>query len=374
LIGSQGAMQKFQPMEEVETHRFLRQVLAKPDDLAVHIRRNAGSIILMISHGYELKPGIDPLVELADRVTEQFAVSTAPGGFMVDIIPLLRYVPAWFPGADFKRKAAVWGATLNELIEVPHNFVKQQMAAGTHRPSFTSSLLEDKQLTEEEETDIKWSSGSLYSGGADTTVSSIYSFFLAMTLHPEVAKKAQAEIDHVVGNDRLPTFADRDQLPYVEALVKEVFRWNSVVPTGVPHRAMEDGIHEGYFIPKGSLIIANVWKLTHDPRIYSNPMAFEPARFLATEDKAPELDPRELSFGFGRRICPGLQLADSSVFISCAMSLAVFDISKCVENGVVIEPVNERTTGTISHPKPFRCSIVPRSERAVSLIQGELNN
>lgn len=64
------------------------------------------------------------------------------------------------------------------------------------------------------------------------TVSAIYSFFLAVTLHPEIAKKAQAEIDSVVGNDRLPTFADREHLPYLDALVQEVFRWNSVVPTG----------------------------------------------------------------------------------------------------------------------------------------------
>ena len=54
-----------------------------------------------------------------------------------------------------------------------------------------------------------------------------------MTLHPEVAKKAQAELDVVVGNDRLPTFADREQLPYLDALTKEVLRWNTVAPTGM---------------------------------------------------------------------------------------------------------------------------------------------
>jgi len=66
-----------------------------------------------------------------------------------------------------------------------------------------------------------------------------------------------------------------------------------------------------------------------------------------------------------------MNLADVSVFVSCALSLAVFDITKCVENGVVVEPVHDCTTGTISHPKPFKCSIKPRSEKAVSLIQAE---
>lgn len=192
-----------------------------------------------------------------------------------------------------------------------------------------------------------------------------------MALHPEVMKKAQAEIDAVVGNDRLPTFADREHLPYLDALTKEVLRWNTVAPTGVPHRAVQDDVHAGYFIPKGSLVIANIWKLTHDPRTYANPFTFNPDRFISSEGKTAELDPHGLCFGFGRRICPGLHLADASVFISCAMSLAVFDISKCIENGIIIEPVHENTTGTISHPKPFKCSIKPRSQKAVSLIQAE---
>jgi cytochrome P450 len=63
----------------------------------------------------------------------------------------------------------------------------------------------------------------------------MYSFFLALTLHPEVLKQAQSEIDAVVGSERLPNFADRPYLPYVNALVLEVFRWHTVVPTGEPH-------------------------------------------------------------------------------------------------------------------------------------------
>lgn len=72
------------------------------------------------------------------------------------------------------------------------------------------------------------------SGGADTTTAAVYAFFLAMVLFPEVQKKAQSEIDAVVGSERLPTFADQPHLPYVNALVTEVLRWNSVVPIGMP--------------------------------------------------------------------------------------------------------------------------------------------
>ena len=111
------------------------------------------------------------------------------------------------------------------------------------------------------------------------TVSAIHTFVLAMTLYPEVQKRAQAEIDLVVGNDRFPTFEDRPQLPYIEAIVKEIFRWKPLAPTSMfihsstiisltflsyrrvalPHRMMEDVVHEGYFIPKGTSVFGNIW-------------------------------------------------------------------------------------------------------------------
>lgn len=116
-------------------------------------------------------------------------------------------------------------------------------------------------------------------------MSAIYAFFKAITIYPEVAAVAQAEIDSVVGADRFPSFSDRNNLPFVNALVLEVLRWHSVVPLGmlfpsplgynalkliseqgVPHVVMEDDIHEGYFIPKGSLVIANIW-FVHSPSL-----------------------------------------------------------------------------------------------------------
>ncbi|KAJ7228990.1 cytochrome P450 [Mycena pura] len=371
IIGSRTSMKQFHPVEELETRRFLRRVLAKPADLPNHIRKTAGAIILRISHGYDVKENNDPFVQLAEQATEQFSLSTAPGGFMVDLIPALRHVPTWFPFTGWRVKANAWAATLNQMVEQPYNFVKHQMATGVAPISFTSTLLEPKGLSAEEEFDIKWSSASLYSGGADTTVSAVYAFFLAMALNPAVQAKAQREIDAVTGGDRLPTFADRDDMPYVDALVKELLRWHSVTPTGVPHRAMRDDVYEGHFIPKGALVIVNIHRLTHDVRTYTDPMTFNPDRFITAPGRPAEMDPRSVCWGFGRRICPGMQLADASLFISCALSLAVFDVSKRVENGQVVVPVHENTTGTISHPVPFQCTVKPRSEKAVQLIQAE---
>ncbi|KAG2138828.1 cytochrome P450 [Suillus cothurnatus] len=369
VIGSRAVMSVYEPVEEIETRRFLKRVFAKPEQLQAHVRHTAGAIILRISYGYDVKENNDPFVDLADRGMDQLSQSTAPGAFMVDIIPWLVKVPEWFPGAGFKRLAREWHQTLEEMVDAPYKFVKDQMATGIAPASFTSNLLEGRTLSAEDDHMVKWSALTLYSGGADTTVSAIYSLFLAMTLFPDVQKKAQAEIDAVVGTDRFPSFEDRDSLPYIEALVKEVLRWNAVAPTGVVHCVSEDDIHDGYYIPKGSLIIPNIWFMLNDPRTYANPSQFNPERFLDNNGKDPELEPRTICFGFGRRICPGLHLADASVWLSIVMSLAVFDISKVVENGVEITPEVDHTSGTISHPKPFKCSIKPRSAKAIALIQ-----
>ena len=80
-----------------------------------------------------------------------------------------------------------------------------------------------------------------------------------MSLYPEVQRKTQEEIERVIGTDRLPTFDDRDNLPYVDAIVKEALRWHPVAPMGVPHMTTEDDIYEGYFIPKGALLLPNIW-------------------------------------------------------------------------------------------------------------------
>jgi len=372
IIGSRAALEVYHPIEEIETRRFLKRVSLNPEQLRAHVRHTAGAIILRISHGYEVKENNDPFIDLADRAMDQFSRSTAPT-FVVNIVPFLTNVPEWFPGAGFKRLAREWAKTRQDMVSIPFKFVKDQMAAGIAPMSFTSNLLEGRTLSAEEEDVAMWSAATLYAGGADTIVSPLYSIFLAMTLFPDVQKKAQAEIDAVVGPDRLPSFTDRDSLPYTEALVKEVFRWSVVGPTAMFHRVTEDDIHDGYYIPKGSLVIPNIWFMLNDPRTYANPSQFNPERFLDNNGKDPELDPRKICFSFGRRICPGLHLADTSVWISTAMSLAVFDISKVVEQGIEITPEVDHTSGTVCHPKPFKCSIKPRSAKAIAHIQQDVN-
>lgn len=146
-----------------------------------------------------------------------------------------------------------------------------------------------------------------------------------MLLHPSSLLAAQKEIDRVIGADRLPTLSDRSKLPYIDALVKEVLRWHPIVNVNLPHVVMEDDTYDGYLIPKGSIILANIFAFTHSLSTYSSPMLFNPSRFLGP---APEKDPRGVVFGFGRRICVGKELADTSIWVAIAVCCAVFNIKK----------------------------------------------
>ncbi|PYH85331.1 cytochrome P450 [Aspergillus uvarum CBS 121591] len=378
VFGSPTAASRFEPMQEKEAAHFLARILESPDDLVEHIRSEAGSFILNLVYGYKTnKQGSDPLVELAHKVMEEFAQASLPGEYLVDLIPWLRLVPDWVPGMKFKRVARDWQQNLTRMTEIPYAFVRHKMETQKHSDCFLSQLLR----AAEDESSHKWTALSLYSAGADTarrptshdwTVSALSTFILAMTLYPHVQRKAQAEIAEVIGENRLPIFNDRSDLPYINALVKEVLRWHPVTPMALPHTNVESDVFHGYFIPKDSIILPNVWAFMHDPSTYHDPMTFMPERFLFLEGQSPELDPRKMVFGFGRRLCPGRILAESSIFIIVAQFLAVFEVKTRQksqdENHKQVTP--EFQPGVISHPAPFDFRVRARSPQCEALIRG----
>src|SRR6202012_5880497 len=102
------------------------------------------------------------------------------------------------------------------------------------------------------------------------------------------------------GPSRRPDFRDRQALPYIDALVKEVLRWHPVAPMGVPHLTTKADVYDEHFIPENSFVLPNIWAILHDPAVYNDPEKFDPSRFLGP---SPDPDPHNLSFGFGRRVC-----------------------------------------------------------------------
>ncbi|EJT98919.1 cytochrome P450, partial [Dacryopinax primogenitus] len=153
--------------------------------------------------------------------------------------------------------------------------------------------------------------------------------------HPHIMRAAQESIDVVCGL-RPPSFEDREKLPYIEALIKEMMRWGSGVPAGIPHVASEvDGsvYYREYTIPKGTVFFDNIWSVliqTRDPSVYTSPEVFDPTRFLDESGKllpaTPDTRLDLLRFGHGRRVCPGKGFAVNGLFIAITYLLWAFTL------------------------------------------------
>ncbi|KAJ6508852.1 cytochrome P450 [Mycena sanguinolenta] len=290
----------------------------------------AGAIIMETVYGYSVQSTNDHFVALSEKAVKKLSDSVFPGSVVVNTFPFLRYLPSWMPGAGFQRYAAA------RLIEANrYDEVAMQAVAGT-----------------------------AYAAGADTTVSPLATFFLAMALYPEIQKKAQTELDAVIGTRRLPEFEDRSLLPFAEALYRELMRWRPVGRLGVAHASTEDDVYDGYFIPKGSPLA-----MTRNETIYPEPERFNPDRFFTADGKLKE-DDTMLAFGFGRRICPGRHIANATVWATIVSVLSTFNIAKAKDvagKEINIDP--KYSDGMISHPETFACSITPRSETAKTLVQ-----
>ncbi|KAG8995536.1 hypothetical protein FRB90_000146 [Tulasnella sp. 427] len=254
-------------------------------------------------------------------------------GYAVDLIPALQYLPSWLPGMEFKRTAAGWRKDIDELEFSLLESVKDSLRSDD--PEVRSSFMfkkfdelyqgqdetaRDAQQLEDEAMGLT-RVGLL--GGVETTRNTIETFILAMSLFPNVQKKAHAEIDKVVGSGRPPKLEDLPNLPYMHAIVLETLRWSPTTTFGIPHVSTKDEVYNGYFIPKGTTVIANAWSIAQNPMYYSNPSEFNPERHLK---QPPELDPRQYSFGYGRRACPGKDLAFHQIWMMATAILWGFEL------------------------------------------------
>lgn len=177
------------------------------------------------------------------------------------IWPSLRFLPSWIPGANFyavgnkyhQEDKKVWTSIVND--------VRSEMAAGRAPHSFVANWLQTDAASRYgfSETEIAFAAGNLLTAGGDLPDVTLRIFILAMLHFKEVAKKAQAEIDSVVGRERAPTFDDQKGLPYTRAMILEIQRWRPLTPIGVSHMATENDEYQGMFIPKGTRLFPSLW-------------------------------------------------------------------------------------------------------------------
>lgn len=356
-------------------NHLLPQLVTSSEKFMEHVRHVISGILISLTYGIPTKPENDPLVHLAEEAMAASATGAIPGKFLVDVFPLLKYIPEWFPGASFQRIAREWKELWQRFISLTFQAAEANISSGSAERSFVSASLDavdENQDIEKQKVAIKETAVTFIAAGADATGASVVTFILAMTLNPDIQAKAQAEIDRVLENERLPEFSDYNSLPYVAAIMKEVLRWQPPSPLAVPHLNIEDDSYLGYHIPKNSIVIPNLWAMSREESRYPEPENFKPERFLTADGQLnPDAsDPYEFVFGFGRRKCPGAHIAMSTLWITIASILATFKIDKYKDEfGNIVEPVVDfKSAVIVALPSPFKCSIQPRSSESEKLI------
>lgn len=182
-------------------------------------------------------------------------------------------------------------------------------------PAFCKEVLEDMV-------------GTFFGAGSETVRLTVDWLVLTMAAHPEVQKKVQSEIDNVVGRERMPSWDEHEKMPYTEAVIMELMRWRTIIPINILRYTLWDTTLNGYFIPKDTVVLANLWSVHHNPKYWGDDAEiFRPERFLTEDGKRVIKSEYFIPFSIGKRSCPGESYARTEVFLYFTSIFQKFNIS-----------------------------------------------
>ncbi|KAL4072599.1 cytochrome P450 [Scleroderma yunnanense] len=290
-----------------------------------HFKLFAGALAFELSYGRKVEGKNDPVIKLVGQIfnilSEGATTEICYHGLPAKI-SIVEHFPSWFPGLGFKKGAPLCRKLIANLSELPFSEAKQ-LKSGTLPQCLVSDFLAHGGV---EESAVKDAVAGIYLGlfALFSTSLTLETLVLVLLLYPEVQEKVHAELDAVVGKDRL-------QLPYLQAVLFETMRWRPVFP-GMAYNCPD-------------------------------PDRFDPSRHLTSDGHLiPQAKQNnDLFFGFGRRVCPGRFFADNALWVAAAMILSALRFEKAKDafgNDIPVKP--EFTCGLISHPLPFECSITSR--------------
>ncbi|KEZ39155.1 hypothetical protein SAPIO_CDS10562 [Scedosporium apiospermum] len=349
------------PYQDLENKVLLNSLLDTPEDLLFHIRRFTYSLSTQMIFGYRCIDNKDPnLLQLFSCFEKWGKLSGSSSAQLADLYPIMQKLPEIIaPNVRYARKLH----EVERKLYVGHWLrSKKALDDGTGLPCFCNDIYEGQTIHGFSDDAAGYMSGSLLEAGSDTTASTLYGFILALLVWPEVQRRAQEEIDRVVGPNRLPTMDDWDNLFYVRCCMKESLRWMPTVHLGVPHAALKDdtAIHM-------------------DPERSPNPRVFNPDRFkddhtTLYQSAIGDTKKRDnFVFGAGRRLCQGIHIAERSLFLGVSRLLWAFNFSPAKDDsGRPIQYDIEDLVGGITiQPNDFPAVITPRTKEKVAIIRKE---
>lgn len=370
---------KYVPYQMLENRQMLYEFLTRPNEFLKHIRRYSNALTTTMVFGWRTPTyEDDKMMQLFDGFSEFAAINQTGTAALIDFFPWLRNLPDLLLPTQKKAKEL---HKHEKALYLGHWLrAKKDIEEKTIKPCFCAGMYEAQQKDGFSDDQAAYISGTLLEAGSDTTSSTLYAFVQAMLLFPDVQRKAQAEIEKVIGSDRLPVMDDLADLQYVRACMKETLRWMPTTILGaVPHAVTQDDEYMGYLIPKGAGVLNNVWTIHMDAKRHPSPRTFEPERYrddrqsLGDAAANPDASKRDTyTFGAGRRICPGIHVAERSLFLGMSRILWAFNIAPARDKmGKPVLPDADRLTqGFVCMPEEYPAKITPRSkERADKVMQ-----
>nr|ARO89856.1 cytochrome P450 Cyp1a1 [Andrias davidianus] len=278
---------------------------------------SVANVICAMCFGTRYNHEDQELVSLVN-LTDEFGKAAASGN-LADFIPLFQYLPS-STMETFKKINVKFTTFVQKLVKEHY----MSFDKGNIR-DITDSLIEHCQEKKvDENANIQMSDqkivnivNDLFGAGFDTVTTALSWSLMYLVAHPEIQRKLQEELDHVIGRERKPRLSDRAMLPYAEAFMLEMYRHSSFLPFTIPHCTTKDTALNGYYIPKNTCVFVNQWQVNHDQKIWKDPFTFNPERFLSTEGTGVNKTEAEKvqTFGMGKRRCIGEAIGRMEVFL-----------------------------------------------------------
>ncbi|KAJ7627632.1 cytochrome P450 [Mycena polygramma] len=346
---------EYEPIQQINAQHHMLNLLKDPANHMTHAQGYAASVILSLTYGKPSRTlSDDPIVREVNASQARLGAALVPGAYVVDAFPFLRYVPGYL--SELRRQHQM---ELTLFMSQLDNVREQLAASKDMRPCFAKMILERQEEYGLSDPEASYLAGSMFGAGAGTSASAISIVIMAAATFPEAQMRVQEQLDSVIGSGKLPTFQDEANLVQVTAFYLESYRWRPVSAGGFAHRATKDIIWNGYVIPAGASVYGNHWSIALDPVVFPDPERFDPQRWMSPDGSAIREDLKVFQFGFGRRVCPGLHVANKSLFINTALLLWAFRISQ--DSNKPIDTLAFTNTAN-THPLPFSVCFEPRRD------------
>ena len=339
--------------ESVALCAELARKTGKEQDVHYLLQQSVSNIICNLLFGCRFEYTDKEFHILLKRLQVHFAAGIITS--VINYIPILQYLPtsSWFQEElSNMEEIRIW--LKNNVDKHKENFDPKAIR------DFTDLYLAKK--NDEDDTNNVFSHHNmdrmlmdLFIAGSETTQTALRWMLVLMLNYPKVQSRCHKEIDDIIGS-RLPTLADRENMPWVEAVIHECLRFKAPVALGVPHAADKDTTLYGYKIPKGTLVLTNLYSVQMDEKYWDNPEEFRPERWIGPDGKFQKKEGFAV-FSVGPRVCLGEILARSELFLFFTAMLQKFDFHP-------VDPKNppslEATLGITLSPVNFDVIVKPR--------------